>query len=165
MSITNLPLELLEIILKLLDVPALRAISTTCKSLHYPANRFLYPLAHDFSKNLDDLHKSSTRLSMLEIGLCRNPQNAKYIRKHTGCAVHFLRFLWEETPLNLSNLNLNMTHWIECRGDDRFERALSAKHPDTVIEEISATARFSKSSDKTYLCEVFYLFLGSLHEF
>lgn len=168
MPLDDLPLVVVDQILELVDISELLALSSTCKSLHPDANRFLYRKANDIATTLDTQkpgkwdyrHYEHPHFKKLEDSLALNPRNAQYIRKYTAISLKSLRTLWSQVPLNLTCLNIvNGQSWF-LSNNHQFTRALSELHPDTIIKEISVDNFHFNDGD-----DVYRVFPKTLHQF
>ena len=109
-----------------LDMQSHLALSYTCKSLHYPANRHLY--SHDI-----DLWPRKTAL--LKRSLSQYPTNAKFLRYYSVNSIHCLNHVWSDTALYLRTLNIRFSTSIDNIWAV-WELLISSMHPQTRIHAI-----------------------------
>jgi hypothetical protein len=126
MSLSGLPVLVIEQILDLLDFPEYLALSSTCKSLHYPAHRYLYNVAHIFCRNAKNPYET---FSSLERSLTLT--TATYLREYVPSNNSNFRFFWKGVPLTLDHLDLYGIQGFH------FPFPWLERHPRTLLRKVS----------------------------
>jgi hypothetical protein len=139
MSLSTLPVVVLDTLLLKLDLASLIALSSTCRTLHVESNRVIYrqpafqwlrcgSLQHTF-----DVHDGHT--ARLEQSLSQNPFNAQFLQKHRSLNVKLLKAIWSDSPLQLSQLHIT-SQWFSSSCGQEVVECVNSKHKDINVREI-----------------------------
>jgi hypothetical protein len=143
MSLPTLPILIIDGIVSYVNVEDLLALSSTCKTLHYHANRRLYRRPLDILSTLD-LNKSrryrleSHRLERLEASLRFNPENGSRITHHTSYSVEALEHAWTQMR-HLRSLSLTPKFFRlspKTGLEDTVSRCFGSKKGNTSVQTI-----------------------------
>ena len=121
MSLSTLPLLVMDQILDLLEFPDYRNLSRTCRSLHGPANRYLFRKPYASCKD-DKLHYRVKKLHLRLTSI-----NATYLREFKVYKPTKFLSIWKTTPLILNQLDIFYA---------RPKLSLTKSHPDTLVKEV-----------------------------
>lgn len=133
----DLPVLIWDEITRLLQNKDLLALSSTCKSFQYHANRALYRNANKVCAQPILHGQQSKRHKLLENSLSMNPQNAMHLRTLTAYSFQSFFEVWTKVPLSLDRLILpELQKWFRRPGYDCLEKVLSTQHPFTSIREL-----------------------------
>jgi hypothetical protein len=125
----TLPELVLDEILLKLDKKEYRALSQTCTTLHYPANRYLYQCGIE-GIFCDDKRR------LLERSLRLNPANGEFLKVFTSFKMNGLKEIWSRTPLRLRKLKIEFCVNKKTSAPDSSIDLFSSMHQDTWIEEL-----------------------------
>jgi len=140
MSLSTLPLVVLDTLTAKLDLRSLLALSLTSKSLHHIANRVLYrePAFRWFECYLCHLQTDPTHhcaSKALEENLSTNPTNAFFLRKYKTFKANFLQKIWSQSRLELIELYFSDV-WFTSSNDQEIMECLDAKNREICVYEI-----------------------------
>src|SRR5208282_1832003 len=125
-SLHTLACVVLDNIMERLDIQSHLALSYTCKSLHYPANRYLY--SHD-------LLLWPYKTALLKRSLSHYPANAKFLRHYSVKSINCLNHVWSDTTLYLRTLDIDCPTSLDTIWA-LWELLISSMHPETRIQAI-----------------------------
>src|SRR5204863_2158674 len=99
-SLSILPIIVIDNILSYLEKIDLYNITLICKSFYPPTKKYLYR----------DLYDYETHRELVGTTLRREPSLTFYIHRFTSYDPSLLEFLWSQTPLTLHRLTLKWDH-------------------------------------------------------
>lgn len=128
MSLPALPDLVLDNILQRLDLQSHLSLSSTCRSLHIPANRHLFGYI-DYDKKW-----IVSQTTSLDHCLHLNPANAQFLRDYSVISIDGIKRLWTNTPPRLQRLSITYYEY-NIVTNESWNNLISSIPPEMLIPE------------------------------